>query len=114
MRRLLLAVVVLAVGAGSQIASASRLAAATPAGFARLSVGDSARTLIALVGRDYSVCTSCMEPTWLYEFKSARPYAAGGFVVRFGDGRVAALARFTATTGPSLMPCMSHGWDVGI
>ena len=114
MRRLLIVAVVFALGSGSQIASASQPGSATPSGYARLSIGDSERTLIALVGRDYSVCTSCMEPTWLYEFKSAQPYEGGGFVVKFSDGRVAALSRFTATTGPNLMPCMAHGWDVSV
>jgi hypothetical protein len=57
----------------------------TPAGYARIKNGESMPTVLRLLGRRYTICTTCAPHTWVYKTGFSDPIA---IVVQFTHGTV--------------------------
>jgi hypothetical protein len=57
----------------------------TPAGYARVKNGESMPTVLRLLGRRYTICTTCAPHTWVYKTGFRDPIA---IVVQFTHGTV--------------------------
>jgi len=81
-------VVLLALVAGSATAATVRLGTPgpTPRGYAQVKNGESTKTVVRLLGRHYSICTTCAPHTWVYKTGFPDPIA---IVVQFSHGTVA-------------------------
>jgi hypothetical protein len=82
------AIVLLALVVGSALAATSGVDASrpTPGGYARVKNGESATTVVRLLGRRYTLCTTCAPNTWVYKTGFPDPIA---IVVQFSHGMVA-------------------------
>ncbi len=82
------AIVLLALGVGSAGAATASSDASrpTPAGYARVKNGESRKTVVRLLGRHYTLCTTCAPNTWVYRTGFPDPIA---IVVQFAHGTVA-------------------------
>jgi hypothetical protein len=81
-------VVLLALAAGNAMARAPLGTSPGPTGgaYARVKNGETRQRIVTLLGRNFTICTTCAPLTWVYRTGLSDPIA---IVVRFTHGTVA-------------------------
>jgi hypothetical protein len=64
--------------------------------FAGLKLGQTEQQVAALWGKNYTVCTYCKDPTWLYVYPGGEPLGAG---VRFQKNKIVAVFSLGSPAG---------------